>query len=427
MAALSLHKGNEYMSVLTNVAPEKASIEFIVGCDPHVHIRAVEDNGNIFFKVTSLDAGTNVGDLDAIFFNFTDPELVGDIRLWAPDQTSHEFIDDGVNTLSSGEQLIGDFDAKIEFGTGDQGVEGEVLKTAFTIWGDRPLTLDDLDLESFAVVVDSEASPGLVLTYNDDVDVEHEMNDYKYGDWHPDGQGGWVYVGDDEPEAEPAAKTFTIEGDANVQVTLTELENGDMQVDLNVLEEGSIGDLRGLFFQLQDGTLADGLSVSGDDVTDYKFEEDGVNNLGGGVNTRGEISREVGKFDGGVEIGTSGAGRDDIQSTTFTLSHEDQALTYEDFEDQPFAVRLTSVGEDRDDSLKLLGYADFNDVTEICDDQYVLGMAEQDLQQQHATMEEPLPVVPLDENDPEQDAQDEDDEDQDQNDPWSWSWSWWWM
>lgn len=389
------------MSGTSAANPDKVSVEFILGCDPQVHIEAIEDNGNIFFRVTSLDADATVGDLDAIFFNFTDPDVVGNVGLWAPDGTSNEFVDDGVNSLNSGEQLIGDFDAKIEFGTGDTGVEGDVHSTVFTIWGDRPLTLEDLDLESFAAVVDTETSDGMVLTHNQHADAEHEMNDYIYGDWHPDGEGGWVFVGnDDDAPAEPTSQTFTITGDSNVQITLTELDNGDMQVDLQVLGDGEIGDLRGLFFGLNDDSMADGLSVSGDDVTDSKFDADKVDNLGGGVNIRGDVRNEVGKLDGGVEIGTSGIGSDDIQSTTFTLSHEDQPLTYEDFEGQAFAVRLTSVGEDREDSLKLLGYAEFDAQTEDCVDQYALG----------TTAEDMLPHVPANEDEEPTPPEDEDDE-----------------
>lgn len=352
--------------------PEKESVEFITGCDPQVHFEVIQDNGNLFIKVTSLDGA----DLDAVFFNFTDPDVVGNVGTWCPDGSSIEMVDDGVNSLSDGTELMGDYDARIEFGSGDSGVEGDTQSTCFTLWGNNgPLSLEDLDIESFAVVVDTESNEGTVLTHNDGADPEHEMNDFVYGDWHPDGNGGWVYVGGEDPVVEDCDKSFVIEGDVNVQVTLTELEDGNMQVDLEVLGDGQIGDLRGLFFSMNDESLVDGLSVAGDDVTDYKFDEDKVDNLGGGVNVRGEVVNTVGKFDGGVEFGTSGMSNDDIQSTSFVLSHSDQPLTLQDFEGQPFAVRLTSVGEeggDREDSLKLLGYAVFAD-EECCDDQYTLG------------------------------------------------------
>jgi len=333
--------------------PEKESVEFVTGCDPQVHFKIISDNGNLFVKVTSLDGA----DLDAVFFNFTDSNLVGNVSTWSPHFSSTEYIDDGINSLSDGTELVGDYDARIEFGSGESGVEGDTQTACFTFWSeDRPLTLDDLDIESFAVVVDTESSDGTVLTHNENADAEHEMNDYIYGDWHPDGEGGWEYVGDEEPVVEDSDKSYVIQGDANVQVTLTELENGDMQVDLEVLGDGQIGDLRGLFFSMNDDTLVDGLSVTGDNVTDSDFDADNVDNLGGGVNVKGEVINEAGKFDGGVEIGTNGISKHDIQSTSFTLSHDSQALTFEDFEDQAFAVRLTSVGEEED-----------------CPDQYILG------------------------------------------------------
>ena len=62
--------------------------------------------------------------------------------------------------------------------------------------------------------------------------------------------------------------------------------------------------------------------------------------------------------DVGVQIGTSGMGRDDVQSTSFVLSHPDAALGLSLFYEQDIGVRLTSVGEEdfgREGSSKLGG------------------------------------------------------------------------
>ncbi|WP_090215355.1 hypothetical protein [Litoreibacter janthinus] len=154
--------------------------------------------------------------------------------------------------------------------------------------------------------------------------------------------------------------TFVIEGDVNVQVTITELASGDLQFDLLVLDDtGSIGDLNGLFFDLADPSLLDGLVADGGDVSNQSYAEGDVYNLGGGVNVKGELTQDEG-FDAGIRLGSSGMAKDDIQETSFTLSHESTDLMLEDFYGADFAVRLTSVGEEdgsRDGSLKLGGTA----------------------------------------------------------------------
>lgn len=78
------------------------------------------------------------------------------------------------------------------------------------------------------------------------------------------------------------------------------------------------------------------------------------------TNVNGEVVKDLGKFDIGVQFGTAGIGEDDIRSTSFTLSSDAGPLTLDDLALQDFAVRLTSVGEeggDRDGSLKLGGTA----------------------------------------------------------------------
>jgi hypothetical protein len=153
---------------------------------------------------------------------------------------------------------------------------------------------------------------------------------------------------------------FTIEGQVNVSITITEVD-GALQFDLQVLDDtGQIGDLNAIYFDLFDDSLTDGMSVTGSDVTGTKFKVDGVTKIDNFTNINGEVAKDLGKFDGGVQFGTSGIGTDDIRETSFTLSHETATLSLSDLALQDFALRLTSVGTedgDRGDSLKLGGSA----------------------------------------------------------------------
>ena len=150
--------------------------------------------------------------------------------------------------------------------------------------------------------------------------------------------------------------TFTIEGDVSVRITVTEDGAGGLVFDLAVIDDtGLTADLNGLFFDFGDASLVDGLLADGAEITNTAFEYDGVDNLGGGVNIKGDLVNDTDRYDAGVRLGTSGMAKDDIQTTSFTLTHETEALTLEDVANMDFAVRLTSVGEidgDRDGSLK---------------------------------------------------------------------------
>ncbi|SFH99626.1 thioester domain-containing protein [Albimonas pacifica] len=174
------------------------------------------------------------------------------------------------------------------------------------------------------------------------------------------GWGGKGGCGPDEtPEFEPGAEvaqcSFTLELDGvKVVVTVTQLENDALRFDVVVADDAArIGDLRGLFFNVDDGVEGD-LAIYGDDVTESKFGHESVNDLGNGVNVKGTGAA----YDVGVEFGSSGVGADDVRSTTFYLVNLDGALTLDDLADQGVAARLTSVGEEggrREDSLKITG------------------------------------------------------------------------
>ncbi|MFY0692613.1 MAG: FG-GAP repeat protein, partial [Paracoccaceae bacterium] len=149
--------------------------------------------------------------------------------------------------------------------------------------------------------------------------------------------------------------SFVIEGEVDTRVTITEMTDGTLKFDLQVLGTGSIGDLRALFFDMS-GVDVSGLCVSGADVTQAAMDEGGVNTLGQDANIEGSVSNELGDFDVGVEFGTAGISADDIQETSFLLDHDSAELTLNMLDLSDFGIRFTSVGEagrPRKGSLKL--------------------------------------------------------------------------
>ncbi|NEO01490.1 MAG: PEP-CTERM sorting domain-containing protein [Moorea sp. SIO3I7] len=154
--------------------------------------------------------------------------------------------------------------------------------------------------------------------------------------------------------AEAAVLDFDISpftGDpATVNITLEEVGN-DVKFNFEVTD--TLADITGVFFDINDtfNLNSNDLSVSGNDVTGSLVTN--TSNLGNGVNLNGGGPSNPGSFDFGLKIGTNGIGTDDIQSTSFTLSHATEALTLDMFEEQKFGVRLQSVGSNREGSSKL--------------------------------------------------------------------------
>lgn len=144
---------------------------------------------------------------------------------------------------------------------------------------------------------------------------------------------------------------FFLTGDVAVRVIVTEIE-GTLQFDLDVVQPGEpaytgqIGELNGLFFDMAGDvdTYSVLETTSGMDVLDADVSEGSVSNLGGGINVNGEVVKDLGKFDVGVELAETGLGNGDLQSISFVLS-ADQPLTLADVASMDFAVRLTSVGD----------------------------------------------------------------------------------
>ncbi|ACK69281.1 Cna B domain protein [Gloeothece citriformis PCC 7424] len=141
-----------------------------------------------------------------------------------------------------------------------------------------------------------------------------------------------------------------------VQISMEEIEGG-VKFTVTETDPNLIGDIRGLFFHINDESLLKQLKVNGSDITDYEFKANSVQDLGNGVNMNGDGN--IHKYDIGIEFGTQGISQDDIQSTTFIISHKTVELNVEDFLNQEFGVRLTSVGQpnSREQSSKIFGYS----------------------------------------------------------------------
>ena len=191
-----------------------------------------------------------------------------------------------------------------------------------------------------------------------------------------------------------ASDSFIIYGDVNVEVTITENLDGTLTFTTSVITEGEnatglIGDINALFFDVADNINVSLLETDGGTdlataeavLLEDVFKEESVTKVDSYTNMNGEVVKDSGKFDGGVQFGTQGIGNDDYQSVSFTLSTSDgTALSLADFSLQDFGVRLTSVGVEggsRDGSLKLGGTSpEFPDnpeppVEPECDDIYI--------------------------------------------------------
>lgn len=163
--------------------------------------------------------------------------------------------------------------------------------------------------------------------------------------------------------AEAASFTFDASNftgaNAKVSISLDDKAAGDgkIQFTVKMASTTTIGDIRGLFFNISDDSLLSGLKATGDHVTTTAYGAGKISSVGN-ANLNGDGGNHV--FDFGVEIGANGlkGGKDDIQTTTFTLSHASRALNLSMFTQQDFGVRLTSVGTvggSRELSSKLVG------------------------------------------------------------------------
>ncbi|GAK50368.1 Cna B domain protein [Candidatus Moduliflexus flocculans] len=144
--------------------------------------------------------------------------------------------------------------------------------------------------------------------------------------------------------------TLTDFGGRDTEVTLDITQTSTSKVQVNAQVSSGIADIQGLFFNFTNILTSSDLKVTGTDVTKVAYNNDAVVDLGNGVTMQGTSTT----FDLGVKIGTSGIGKDDIQSTSFTI----ESLTGKavDFDlTSGFGARLTSVGANRQESRKLVG------------------------------------------------------------------------
>lgn len=129
---------------------------------------------------------------------------------------------------------------------------------------------------------------------------------------------------------------FTLEGySSDILVRLEEQLDGTILVTLT--SDGEPIDIRGLFFDVNDASLISSLSVAGIDVSGSQFMDEGVIDLGRGVNMHGEGR---GPFDVGVSFGTPGQGQDVVSSTTLVLSSSEGPLTLDLLSLVDFGVRV---------------------------------------------------------------------------------------
>lgn len=164
--------------------------------------------------------------------------------------------------------------------------------------------------------------------------------------------------------AEAASLTFDTNSQSSwgspiiSSITLDDQAAGAGKVQFTVQmakDSPTIGDIRGFFFNISDDSLLSGLNIEGSHVTSTAFQAGSISKVGS-ANLNGDGGRH--SFDIGVEIGENGlkGGTDDIQTTTFTLSHATRSLDLSFFTQQAFGVRLTSVGTgtNREGSSKLV-------------------------------------------------------------------------
>lgn len=159
------------------------TVTVTLGCDPTATIRISEtDSGTLFVQVLSGDQTMPV-DFDGLFFNLSDDSTIDNINfspeandgsIYSP-VTGIQAAADAVDTLQNGAQVADGYDIGIQFGTTDDTTQGEVANANFTLFSanGQPLSISDLDLNSFAAVVDSDDGvSGQVLTTGDEAGAD---------------------------------------------------------------------------------------------------------------------------------------------------------------------------------------------------------------------------------------------------------------
>ena len=172
--------------------------------------------------------------------------------------------------------------------------------------------------------------------------------------------------------------TFTLDGPVDSLISITELSDGTLRFDVEILGSGSVRDLRGLFFDLGDidASTVDlkvtGINGSEAYVGRTSFDEAAVSKVKGDVNVKGKVAKAQGDFDVGIEFGTAGIARDSISEASFILSSEATELSLDSLDLADFGLRIHSLGNtaagDRNGNAKVADDASGvarNDVFEV--------------------------------------------------------------
>ena len=167
---------------MNDVVTPQNVVSVVVGCDPQVNVRITEtDSGTLFVVIEPVDFDKPLADIDGIFFDLADGSSLDALNFFPEANqgsifspvTSIQAAADSVNTLSNGAQVAESYDIGIQFGTTDDSTAGDVNQANFTLFGDNgPLSIEDLDLSSLTVVVDSDGGNGQVLTTGDAPDAD---------------------------------------------------------------------------------------------------------------------------------------------------------------------------------------------------------------------------------------------------------------
>lgn len=147
----------------------------------------------------------------------------------------------------------------------------------------------------------------------------------------------------------PAGTVIGSVSDGNGLLINVYAEEVDGAVNMTVKVMEGVADLRGFYMDV--GDSVEGVSVEGVEACDLAIADEGVTTVGSRDNNMNGTGE---KFDIGMEIGTAGYFRDDNCEANFTL----QGVSLQDLDGLTFGIRATSVGDDRDDAVKLLGEFD---------------------------------------------------------------------
>ena len=116
--------------------------------------------GQLFMSLRATSFENGAADIDGVFFNFSDNATLEGLNFF-PDPlslpvTGFEANADSVSELPNGTAVPGAYDAAVQFGQSEGSTDGAVNSVGFTLWSDNgPLSLDDVDLSSLTLVVNS--------------------------------------------------------------------------------------------------------------------------------------------------------------------------------------------------------------------------------------------------------------------------------